>query len=469
MSSAVSSGTQIVTNKFKLTETLFPPNEASENFLRSVFQEAMKNLEETANTSFEASMKERVWERVSEHTLKDLNKILTNIIRKQVLFDFNEKEAANILLEMQEKEGVISDEKCLFKLNQLSIYLQLSESGIIDIFQEKTSSLIKRWVRELITALTNEGIFFPKPEAIKAAASSQSTTPPDSATESALSISPKKSPFQEFISAIEAGNLNKVKEALQRGEDPNAAIKGQNVIHLACDKGYFNITCELLNYGAELNGKSSGSGDTPLHRACIFGHANLVKELLQRGACIDMKNKNSSRTPLEVAIKSNQFGCCKLLVTMGVNVNEINNNTTPLLEACRKGNYKLAELLLNHRADPNLKVFLTPLYESVHVPAILRLLLTKGANPNAQNSGGLHYQALQYPLHAATLERCYESVEILLNAGADPELQDGQGQTPLALAEAQLHYHQTTPSNPPEVTNLILARLTNIIRILTPK
>ena len=59
---------------------------------------------------------------------------------------------------------------------------------------------------------------------------------------------------------------------------------------------------------------------------------------------------------------------------------------------------------------------------------IAEMLLDAGANPNAVNTEG------RSALHIAAQSRQKKTVRFLLSRGADPELQDGKGKTPLSEA-----------------------------------
>ena len=109
---------------------------------------------------------------------------------------------------------------------------------------------------------------------------------------------------------------------------------------------------------------------------------------------------------------------------------------TPLHLLSREtGNLEVAELLLEHDADPNiLTVFFGdgPLSTALQKdrPGLVQLLLKHGADPNARGNNG------QTPLHAVSLRRDWpvKAIQGLLELGADVNSQDNKGTTPLQVA-----------------------------------
>ena len=70
-----------------------------------------------------------------------------------------------------------------------------------------------------------------------------------------------------------------------------------------------------------------------------------------------------------------------------------------------------------------------PNWNPSHQRAVILYLIEAGADPNAAAAGGVT------PLHRAVRNRCSAAVETLLNAGADPRLENDSGSTASDLAD----------------------------------
>lgn len=105
---------------------------------------------------------------------------------------------------------------------------------------------------------------------------------------------------------------------------------------------------------------------------------------------------------------------------------------TVLFEACKRRYKGLVRLLLEHGADPNILNDRgeSPLYScmfgTINI-GIVRLLLDHNANVNFQNHG---VTALQ----VAILDKKLSVIELLLQRGADPNVTNKEGKTPLCYA-----------------------------------
>lgn len=94
--------------------------------------------------------------------------------------------------------------------------------------------------------------------------------------------------------------------------------KGFTDLHTAAIKGKVADVKRLLSEGADVNVKSNDD-QTPLHGAAFFGETDTVKELLDKGADVHVKDIHGN-TPLHSAARRhNADGVIRLLLAKGAN------------------------------------------------------------------------------------------------------------------------------------------------------
>ncbi|MEP7307244.1 MAG: ankyrin repeat domain-containing protein [Acidobacteriota bacterium] len=193
-------------------------------------------------------------------------------------------------------------------------------------------------------------------------------------------------------------------------------------------------------------------GSTPLQWAVYEGDIALTRHLLRAGADVSVANKYGA-TPMSLAAEVGNADMLKALLEAGANADSPNpDGQTALLAVARTGNVAAAQLLLDHGATVDARekwggqTALMWASARRH-PEMMRLLISKGADVNARSidrnyqrhvtaegrpknldSGGFT------PLLYAARENCVACVDVLLKNGADIDLQDPDGVSPLLLA-----------------------------------
>lgn len=146
------------------------------------------------------------------------------------------------------------------------------------------------------------------------------------------------------------------------------------------------------------------------------------------------------------AIASGNIPLIELLIRDGAEVNFRANDLdreTPLLRAITIGELPVVQTLIEAGANVNAAgtlTGLTGLMRSIQKPQIMRELISRGADVNAQAHA--HFKAPtefaeptgKTALHMAAAANNAEAIEILATSGADLEALDENGQTPLDLA-----------------------------------
>ncbi|XP_072391351.1 uncharacterized protein [Diabrotica undecimpunctata] len=148
-----------------------------------------------------------------------------------------------------------------------------------------------------------------------------------------------------LILASSAGHTEVVKLLLKKCDDVNHKnAQGHSSLQYAASKGWTEICAMLLEKGADVNIQDE-RGSTPLHRAASKGLLSVLGILL---SCPDIK----------------------------VNVKDIYGNT-PLHYACEEDRKEAAVMLVEHRADVEIKNREEKSCLDLCTPVLARLLISK--------------------------------------------------------------------------------------------
>ena len=166
-----------------------------------------------------------------------------------------------------------------------------------------------------------------------------------------------------------------------------------------------------------------------------------VARLVKQGAALNSQDKEG-RTPTMVATYNNDYPTAKILIEAGADVNirdNILNN--PFLYAGAEGFLDILKLTVKAGADPTILnryggTALIPAGEHGHVEVIKYLLENTKVDINHINNPG--WTAM---LEAITMNdggpRQQQAVQLLVDHGADVNIADKNGVTPLRYARAR--------------------------------
>ena len=165
-----------------------------------------------------------------------------------------------------------------------------------------------------------------------------------------------------------------------------------------------------------------------------------VKTLLLAGAPVDAQDRDG-QSALLVAVNGNHIAIAEALIDAGASINvQAANRDTPWLLAGAQGRAEIIAKLIPRGPDLSIRNrfggnALIPACERAHVEAI-RLLLTTRIDVNHVNNLGWTC-LLEIVILGSGGARYQEATRLVLQAGADPNLADRDGVTPLAHARAK--------------------------------
>jgi uncharacterized protein len=174
----------------------------------------------------------------------------------------------------------------------------------------------------------------------------------------------------------------------------------------------------LLSKGADINA-SDGTGILPIHNVFNRHDLAITQKLVAAGANVNARSRELM-TPLHFL---GNPAIVTFLLSRGAQVNaKTNQNFTPLHYALSK--LEIARLLIKAGADLTIQNrFGAPIHGPDLSPEVLKLILTKGVNVNLRNADR------QTPLRIHRFRA--DLTQILLGKGAQVNLQDNLGRSPL--------------------------------------
>ena len=270
---------------------------------------------------------------------------------------------------------------------------------------------------------------------------------------------------------------------LKAGADATAALpEGETVLMTASRTGDPGVVRALIAHGANVNARESWLGETALMWAAAENHADAVRVLLEHGANPSVESAPTKYprpvggqtvlprggfTALMYAARQNSMDAARVLVDAGADLDQTDvDGVTALVVAIINAHYDVAALLIENGADPNVADItgMTPLYADVDMNTlqfmhgrppskasgrlsavdVAKLLLAYGAEPDPalktstlqrHNTAGNRFLGPgTTPLMRAAKSGDVVLMHALLDAGANPQLRQKNGNTLLILA-----------------------------------
>ncbi|XP_062280593.1 CARD- and ANK-domain containing inflammasome adapter protein [Scomber scombrus] len=255
---------------------------------------------------------------------------------------------------------------------------------------------------------------------------------------------------------VSDGEVALVDDLLSNTNIDTVNSSNETLLHVAAEYGHLSIIELLLRRGARMD-LQDNRGYTALHRAASRGHTEIVKALIMAGTPIYTLDLQKE-TPIHLAAKNEHLNSVKVLVkeeakqleshtqdkflhmaAMGDNWRLVemllqsgaavdarnNHKKTALFYAVARSNEKTVTVLLNAGAKVDYDVINEAI--KLNQESIVRLLL-------ANTRGALSEEVLAAALFSAVRQNQDGVVAALIDNGANVNMSDEQGYTPLLLS-----------------------------------
>jgi ankyrin repeat protein len=213
---------------------------------------------------------------------------------------------------------------------------------------------------------------------------------------------------EQLLKAAVEGDASRIEQLLQDGQDPNVIDeKGRSALALAAARGHVEAVRVLLRAGAD---PSIPSAEESAWRAAVYSNGSALEILLEH------QSKLPDRAP------------------------------SLAIDAAASLNCKVLRILIKHGVDAaDVDILLAALFQpgisegekELQKECVL-FLLDAGAPVNELGSAKSVMRG-EAPLHAAAICNNWTIARLLLEHGANPEIQDTGGNTPADFARGLGH------------------------------
>jgi len=232
-------------------------------------------------------------------------------------------------------------------------------------------------------------------------------------------------PDLRLLDAAKANNHASAVALLAQKVDVNAAEPdGTTALHWAIHNNDLDLARRLIRSGADVKAKNQ-FGATPLSEAAIVGDTAMLTNLIEGGADVNAVNADG-QTALMAVARTGNVESARLLISHGANVNahELWRGQTALMWAAAEGLPAMAKELIAHGADVNARSQTNNWERDVTAEPRRKYMPLGGWTP-------LLFAARQGSLEAA---------KVLVEGGADVNLQDPDLVSPIVTAIVNGHY-----------------------------
>lgn len=229
---------------------------------------------------------------------------------------------------------------------------------------------------------------------------------------------------EELLAAAEAFDLEAVKAALEAGADVDArGPGGRTALMSASMRSFIQIMEVLLGAGASVD-LQGALGETALILAASGRGGESIQLLLDNGADPNLGDRDKKRPLMWMVDTQFHRG------------SDTSANVAPLVRAGAR---------IDDRDDADRTALMWAvmgLGTSFDVrPSVIAALVKNGADVGATDVNGetAMFHLVRYVDDALALDRGADCIQVLLDAGANPNAENNENKTPLAVVDPRNH------------------------------
>lgn len=238
-------------------------------------------------------------------------------------------------------------------------------------------------------------------------------------------------------------NIEVAKELLKRGADHKvkSAIQETPLIYAVQKNSNFDVIKLFLELEEDVNAKFRDGMTLLMHAAKSNDNVDVIKELVRYGIDLNARD-NSGKTALSHAIEGNRnVHVIRALLKAGAKAGAEDSSGNRLLQAVKHNpagdmtkEFLTSDVEIEAPVDSEGNTLLMLAAKHNYGEEVVKVLIQAGANVNAKNHNGETPLLLASVYSSSMNHKNSGVIRELLQAGADPNARDREGRSPMIRA-----------------------------------